>query len=326
MPSFTSTLTQLDQNKIEPVAGEIIGFACVRNESVRLPYFLEYYRMLGVSRFIIIDNASTDGTRALLRSEANVHVFYTEQSYSDSNSGVHWINHLLSRYGCGHWVLVADADELFVYPRVEDINLPQLTAYLDRTGAQGIQTFLIDMYATGPIQEAKYVPGSPFLSCCPYFDGDSYVYPGDSPYTSRNIPTRGGARLRLFWEGQENQHGNPPFLPKVPLVKWRRNLQFKASTHLIDGIKLAELTGVLLHFKLFSKFVENAFTESKRGEYWDNAVQYSAYANVLRYSKDLTAFYEGSVRYRDSMQLVALNMATLPDSYAEYVSSQIAAK
>ena len=48
-------LSRLDHNLI-PDLDEIRLFAKVRNEAKRLPFFLCYYRALGVDRFFIIDN------------------------------------------------------------------------------------------------------------------------------------------------------------------------------------------------------------------------------------------------------------------------------
>ena len=46
--------------------GDILAFVTLRNERVRLPYFLEYYRRIGVGHFLIVDNGSDDGSRDLL--------------------------------------------------------------------------------------------------------------------------------------------------------------------------------------------------------------------------------------------------------------------
>ncbi len=42
-------------------SGDILLFACLRNEVIRIPYFLDYYRRAGVDHFLIVDNGSTDG-------------------------------------------------------------------------------------------------------------------------------------------------------------------------------------------------------------------------------------------------------------------------
>ena len=56
------SLQRLDNNNFDIGPSEIIAFGCFRNEKLRLPYLLEYHKNLGVNRFFIIDNASTDGT------------------------------------------------------------------------------------------------------------------------------------------------------------------------------------------------------------------------------------------------------------------------
>lgn len=43
-------------------ANGILLFSTLRNERVRLPYFLRYYRDLGVNHFLIVDNDSEDGS------------------------------------------------------------------------------------------------------------------------------------------------------------------------------------------------------------------------------------------------------------------------
>lgn len=40
-------------------AQPILLFSTMRNERIRLPYFLSYYRRLGVDHFLIVDNGRT---------------------------------------------------------------------------------------------------------------------------------------------------------------------------------------------------------------------------------------------------------------------------
>ena len=56
MRDLTDTLTK----------NSILAFTTLRNERVRLSYFLDYYRDLGVDHFLIVDNGSTDGSREYL--------------------------------------------------------------------------------------------------------------------------------------------------------------------------------------------------------------------------------------------------------------------
>ena len=113
---------------------DILLFASVRNESLRLPYFLEHYRNLGVRHFLIVDNDSDDETVALLRDQPDVSLWHTPGSYKDARFGMDWLTWLMRRYGHGHWTVTVDADELLIYPDHDSRPLPELTAWLDAQG------------------------------------------------------------------------------------------------------------------------------------------------------------------------------------------------
>src|SRR5208283_1621057 len=139
------TLIRIDTRHIVDEPGEIRGFMPVRNEIIRLPDNLAHHRRLGVKRFFIIDNGSTDGSREFLLCQPDCHVFATNNSFSESACGVEWVNAIMNEYGRNHWSLVVDADEWFVYPGYENKSLLELALYLDRRGAQGVLAFLLDM-------------------------------------------------------------------------------------------------------------------------------------------------------------------------------------
>jgi len=96
----------------------ILAFICLRNERARLPYFLEYYRKLGVRYFFVVDNNSDDGSTEYLKNQSDVVYFWTDGSYKASAAGRYWTHELASHYGLGHWCLTLDVDELLVYARV----------------------------------------------------------------------------------------------------------------------------------------------------------------------------------------------------------------
>lgn len=283
-------------------------FSTVRNEVLRLPYLLRFYREMGATLFIIADNQSQDGTTEYLREQPDVVLFRAGSRYSESRFGVDWLNTLLHRFGQNRWCLTVDADELLVFPHCEQVGLAELTRYLEARGANALPTFLLDMYSMEPIREAHYQAGTPFLSVCPFFDATGYwKQAGAGP--TRDLPTRGGPRYRLFWEGRVRERASP-FLPKIPLVKWSKDLCYEASTHKISGarISVSDITGALLHFKFFADFPSRVEEEVKRQEQFDGASQCSAYWEVVSQQPDVGAFYEGSVRYRGSLQLMEMGL------------------
>ncbi|MGE3623448.1 MAG: glycosyltransferase family 2 protein, partial [Bdellovibrionales bacterium] len=129
---------RVDINAIPQGLRECRAIFVTRNEAQRLPWLLRYYRGLGVDRFFVVDNGSTDGSVDFLLRQKDCHVFVTHDSYTESGFGHSWQQIVLDMYGEDNWWLIVDADEVFVYPDSETVPLPQFTHYLDSLGAQGV--------------------------------------------------------------------------------------------------------------------------------------------------------------------------------------------
>ena len=145
-------------------------FSKCRNEQLRLPAFLRHYRALGVSRFFIVDDASTDGSAEYLRSQSDVEVFPATGPFRDSRGGASWLNTLLAEFGTGHWCITVDVDELLVYPGREHVPLDVLTAYFDHHGYEAMSCLLLDLYPAGSLADVIYAAGDDLLAAAPYFD------------------------------------------------------------------------------------------------------------------------------------------------------------
>src|SRR5688500_10924282 len=118
-------LTNIGRKLSELPADAHVVLAVVRNEMLRLPYLLTHYRRLGFDHFIFVDNDSTDGTGEYLAAQPDCFVYFTKESFGESGggAGLGWKNLLLEQFCPGRWVLVADADELLVWPGSEHENI-----------------------------------------------------------------------------------------------------------------------------------------------------------------------------------------------------------
>lgn len=302
-------LTRIDNRNTAIAPHEVACVLAVRNEALRLPYLLRYHRELGIARFFVIDNDSTDGTHELLASQPDVHLFHTVESYGASNYGTGWMAEALNAHLAGRWVLLIDADELFVFPDCETHSIEQLAAYLDRHHAEAMAAVMIDMYAEGPIARAQLAADQPFTEVCPWFDAQSYPLRDE-----RDLPLYGGPRRRLFWP-EAGPGDESPYLKKFPLIKWRCSRRLNNSTHDFAASRLADASGALLHFKLLADFHERAELEAARGEHWKGALEYRHYAAGLAKQGEVSAHYAGSVRYTGSSQLVQLGLMLRPPTY-----------
>ena len=296
-------IERLDRHALPPPRGEIRVFMLVRNELSRLPWLLQYYRGLGVTRFLVLDNASDDGTTDwLLAQGRDVHLFRTEASFALSGAGMRWINRLLDEHGNGAWCLTVDADEVLVYPEVETTPLQALTTYLDAIGAEAMAAPMVDLYAAEQLDQVRYTQGRSLIESFPWFDAEGYVRrdSNDFPY----FRLHGGARARVF----HAHPGTGPVLQKVPLIHWREDIKYTSSKHTAFPCRLADVTGALLHFKYLPDFAGQVRAEVARGQHYLGAKEYRAYQRRLDQGEALTLIGPPSRRYQGSRQLLQLGL------------------
>ena len=290
--------------------GDILLFSTIRNEAVRLPYFLQYYRDLGVGHFLIVDNDSDDGSREMLAGQPDLSLWTTRASYGKARFGVDWLNGLQSRHGHDHWCLTVDADEFLVYPFCDTRPLRALTDWLDASEIRAFSAMLLDMYPKGPLAEAQYRPGqNPFSVAC-WFDAGNYAYQRNNRYW--NLWIQGGPRARAFFADQPEK---APALNKIPLVRWQRRYAYISSTHALlpRGLNLVydtgggeKASGCLMHAKFLNTFGERAREESRRGQHYAEGCEYSTYARKIEESPDLWSIW--SEKYINWRQLEILGL------------------
>jgi hypothetical protein len=293
----------------------ILAFAAVRNEMVRLPYFLEHYRGLGVGHFLFVDNGSDDGTTAFLAGQPDVSLWSTTQSYRLARFGMDWLGWLHWQFGNGHWCLTVDADELLIYPKYEKRDLKALTAWLDDQGQASFGALMLDLYAKGPLNDARYLSGDEPVKTLGWFDADNYRSQVHRYYG--NLWVQGGVRERVFFA---EEPAYAPTLNKTPLVRWSWRYAYVSSTHQIlpkrlhdafDSKASSKVTGALLHTKFLSDVAEKSEEEMTRQEHFENASIYKDYHQSL--TKNPTLWYEGACHYNNPSQLVALGLMSKGD-------------
>jgi glycosyltransferase involved in cell wall biosynthesis len=299
-------LSRIDFNELNLKPTDILACIVVRNEALRLPFFLEYYRQKGVDKFFFVDNISSDGTAEYLQQQPDVFLWQTPFSFKQSNFGSAWFEVLLRKYGIGHWVLTVDADEIFYYPNAENKDIPQLCAELEAEKKRAYQAILLDMYADKPLRETQYIAGQNFFEVCPFFDRKFYhrAFEEASPYKNQTFYF-GGMRERVF--GKDGDY----LLSKIPLLKYDADVILAGGQHFtnLSADEISEEQGCLLHFKYFDFFADYVQKEVRRNEHACNSMQYHQYHQTLEHTSDLF-FYNSrhSVRFRDSRQLIELGV------------------
>lgn len=289
---------------------DIIAFSTFRNEDLRLPYFLQYYRELGVNHFVMVDNQSDDGGPKYLREQPDVSLWSARGSYKRSRFGVDWLNWLLRKHAHGHWALVVDPDELLVYPFCDTRPLRALTDWLDASSIKSFSAMMLDMYPKGPVDSIPYRRGDDPLQVAEWFDSGNYTIERNKRFG--NLWIQGGPRARAFFRDRPER---APALNKVPLVKWDRKYTYVSSTHMLlpRGLNLVydewggeKASGALLHTKFLSNFADKAQEELRRREHFANSHEYMAYAANADGSPDL--WCKWSEKYINWRQLEILGL------------------
>ncbi|MDX1782143.1 MAG: glycosyltransferase family 2 protein, partial [Thalassovita sp.] len=296
-------------------SGDLLLVSVLRNEVGRLPYFLKYYRDLGVAHFLVVDNASDDGSAEYLSEQGDISLWRTSRSYRESRFGLDWLTWLQMRFCHGHWVLLVDADELLVYPGQDRHDLRDLTGWLDDNEYPGFGALMLELYPKGPVDRYGYEPGQDPLEVLQWFDPAPYRAMRQRPMG--NLWVQGGVRERMFFADQPQKS---PTLNKIPLIKWDRRFAYVNSTHsalpprlnaVYSGPGGVEPSGVLIHTKFLPEIVSKSAIEKERGQHFAKPNEFAAYYDSLTRAPDF--WTEGSMRYEGPEQLASLGLLRGPD-------------
>lgn len=289
---------------------DILLCACLRNEKVRLPYFLDYYRKLGINHFLIIDNDSDDGSTEWLAEQEDVSVWQTTTSYKAARFGLDWQNWLLRKYGSNHWCLTVDPDELLVYPFSDTRPLRALTDWLEASSIRAFSAMMLDMYPKGQIGEQPYREGQDPLEIACWFDSGNYTVKKNPGLG--NLWIQGGPRARSYFRDAPSK---APALNKVPLVRWHRSYAYLSSTHMIlpRGLNLTydewggeKTSGCLLHPKFLDTMTHKAEEEMQRRQHFAQSAEYMAYMDGIKTTPEL--WCKWSEKYINWRQLEILGL------------------
>jgi glycosyltransferase involved in cell wall biosynthesis len=316
----------LDAYGLEPVArtetvigsDEILAVIGLRDEFPRLLQVLAHHRRLGVDRFLIIDNGSTDGSLEFLIDQPDTIVWRTDASYRAANCGAVWWDLLLRRHAQGNWCLVIDADEYFIFPNWETRRLRDLCTELDARKVTCYPAVFLDMYGPGRLSDSVIEPGRDLLDMFRFFDRNWYRRQRGLAGPRRNLLNHwGGVRARIFGDRGLGSY----LLDKVPLFRHQPGDVLLSGNHWTNrpSAEISDGRGVLLHFKYDAGFAALIAREVERGEHAGAARAYRLIADELQVDAD-PQFFDPiySVRYENSEQLLRFGIMRTENADSPY--------
>jgi hypothetical protein len=265
----------------------------VRDEALRLEYFFAYYKALGISRFIVLDHQSADRSAELIDAEASAIRIPVTGNFIFKRA---WIQTVVESMAGARWCLVVDADEFLVWPRMHELSLDELIAYMEERGFEALPCLLLDMYPKEAVEDVRYRPGEDPLRHAPFFDRE------------------GTPRQRSF--------GVAPTLTKCPLLRFRRGMRLRQGQHGVYRARYADVGGVLLHFKFLQDF-SGKIRSNPLIRTFDSAYgkELSAYQRRAEEKAKLVLHSEDSVLYRGPEQLLELGLMQDSPDFRDFARS-----
>ncbi len=255
----------------------VILLCRVENGEEWILQFLAHYRSLGVAHMVFLDTGSADRTIDLLQGP-DITVYQTSLSFKTHRL---WMRRwLMDRCPPGTWTLNVDIDELLVLPFIGSIT--DLTDDLDQRHFTAMRAHILDLFASGPIGSRDAPADAPLQEQYPFYD-ISDVHPIPDAWIFREGQSwMGGIRKTVF--GRDHF-----WLTKHPLIKTGQRIRvFEDSEHGIVDARVADITGVLLHFKFTPSFRQYVDECVRRGQHWNGSEEYKAYQSVLSAQPDLS--------------------------------------
>jgi len=294
---------------------ELVVLVLVRNGGAYVESSVEHYLSLGAKHIVFLDNGSTDGTVEVLKGYGDVTVLRTGLPYKEYN--IAFKRYLIERFGRGRWTLSVDVDELFDYPFSDVVGIEALLGYLNENAYTAVVSHMLDMFPGRPLRE----DGSPadeggLKESYRFYDiSDVRARPYSEVGDIGNV--LGNEEIELLWGGVHRRiFGGSPLLTKHPLVFLDERLKpMDLSDHWVGNARVADFTGLLLHYKLVDGIHEQVRREIEGRRDLNLGGKYDRYSGVLQETPSLLIKNAASKELGNVNDLVGTHLVTISRRY-----------
>lgn len=306
-------------------ADELVVLVQLYNGKPYLRALLEYYFSLGAKHVAFLDNGSTDGSVEFLKDYDDVTVLRTGVPYKTYNVAIK--RYLVERFGRGRWTLSVDQDELFDYPYSDVVSLKSLLGYLSENSYTAVVAYMLDMfperisedYSLTENLSLEELKGTNRFYDISGITRESYHDVGEIGNVLANEEIevlRGGVREEVF--------NVRPMLTKHPLVFLDDELRpMDQSDHWAGNARVADFTGVLLHYKLSNSLYETVRQEIRdRRQLNRQKDRYGEYFKVLDKNPDLVLKSDTSKELGSVNELVGTAFVNVSRQYMRFVEGE----
>ncbi|MDQ1471873.1 MAG: hypothetical protein QOJ99_3353 [Bryobacterales bacterium] len=309
--------------RLQPNQGVVT--CVVRNGEFYLERFIQHYFEMGFRHLIFLDNGSTDNTIAIGKRHRNVSI-YRSCLPIEAHQAL-FKKRLPQLCVKGGWCLDADIDEFLDFPSSDAIDLGQFFGYLNRNKYTAVVTQLLDMFSDRPVSVSAPEDDDPnaVLSVTyPYYDLSDVT---KTDYRTSELSTTYGGRntvsnvaTKLLWGGiRKTLSGNEYLLTKHSLFSMENRPDLFPHVHFVNKARLADVSCVLLHYKLTSSALAIAIQNMER--FPGNSKLYADFIQYITKNPTYQVKRPEATRLRGVNQLVRQDFLFTSENYRQYVES-----
>jgi hypothetical protein len=309
-------------HRIEHVAGpkriaygtdEVLAICVVRNGALHIRSFVEHHLRLGVHHIVFLDNGSTDGTVALASELENVTVLRTGAPYRRYENTMK--RYLARRFSSGRWNLCVDIDERFDYPGSDRVGIGDLVRYLRERRYTAMIAQMLDLFPDCALEALETYDEGPIERTHAYYDLSKIRR---APYRWGKLENGG---IRMHWGGIRNAlFGSDGALTKAALVLVRPTMDLFSGWHHSRRARIADVTGVLLHYPFAGSFhtrVQDAVLTGRYGE--TTTDEYRKYLGGLQSNRTTSLRLPTAQRLNDLQQLIDDEFIVVSPAYQSWL-------
>lgn len=302
---------------------EAVVTCVLKNGEYYIESFIKHYLRMGFRHIFFMDNGSSDQTCSIAKSYDNVSICQCTLPIGSHQRL--FKKYLSERVVRGGWCLDADIDEFFDYPFSDAVDLNAFLTYLNRHNHTAVMTQLLDMFSDKPLSHLVSEQKEDVRMAYQYYDVSDIT---KTDYRTSTIVTKYGyanqladSGTALYWGGvRKALYGNDCLLTKHSLFLPGAGLRLFPHVHFVNEARLADVAGVMLHYKLTSNAMAMAL--QNRDNFRENSRGYSAFIDVLSKKPNWEIKAGTSQKFVSATELAKAKFLSMSPSFEEYAMTR----
>jgi hypothetical protein len=309
---------------------EFVVVCLVKNGAEYIRTFMDHYNRLGARHFFFIDNGSTDETVAFLMQYSNVTLYRTGLPHKKYECEIR--RAIIEKHSQNNWCLCVDIDELFDYPYSNRVSMRDFLRYLNTHHYTAVLSYLLDMFSSELVFSANPLEADRVGQYCFYDLSHIHKTPYHKSFFAFTRDNRladpamksysGGIRAKVF----KNQKSGY-LLTKHPLIFVDAHLEPMVHPHFCNKAFIADVNGVLKHYKFISSFKNKVISSLASKDYnYYGEQEHKEYFNIIQDKNRLRLYSRKSKKLKNIGQLVHQKFLKVSNMYRTYAKSIVSLK